>query len=55
MKCKECGSKINITVDNLMIFSYQAFFKCEKCQTCYSEEEINKELEKIYWKECGKK
>lgn len=49
MRCKECGSKLVITTDTMMIFSYETLYKCEICQTCYSEEEMNKELEKIYW------
>ena len=49
MKCKECGNRINLTTDNLMMFDYETFFKCDKCQTDYSEEEFDKELEKVYW------
>lgn len=49
MKCKECGSKLDITTENIMIFDYETLYKCDVCHACYSEEEISKELEKVYW------
>lgn len=49
MKCRECGSRIDLTTENIMIFEYETFYKCDKCATSYSEEEIKKELERIYW------